>query len=192
MTGYEPCPVCSIEVDDQGVCPSCGGWFEAGGFIAHVYEADDSEEWTGDSSTHGDEWYDDDDDDYDDYSYAPTREPQWGFTASLYTGEHWTEAYGFLGSFYSSYERAREEIDYLIHQYASKYTEWAIERIWIDEDGFHVRHEHAVVLAHSKNAPVWSLDNERQTMAGTESDQANQLTDAPPTDAGDSLDQIPF
>lgn len=84
-----------------------------------------------------------------------------GFTANLWNGKHWSEAYGYLGSYYKSYGRALFEIRFLLREFPEKYQEWAIERIVL-QDGFRVRDERIVVLAHSKNAPVWDLQEDRE------------------------------
>lgn len=84
------------------------------------------------------------------------------YTALMWTGEHWTEAYGYLGSYYKTYRGARFEIDFLMSEFSHKYKGWAIERIALDKNKFRVRDPLCVVLAHSKDAPIHSLHDERQ------------------------------
>jgi len=85
------------------------------------------------------------------------------FTAVLYNTESkgWCEAYGYLGSFYQSYAAARFEVNFCMNNWPEKYTAWAIERIELD-DGFQVQSPRVVVLAHSKDAPIWSLSEDEQ------------------------------
>lgn len=80
------------------------------------------------------------------------------FTALLWSSESkgWCEAYGYLGSFYQSYAAARFEVNFCVNNWPDKYTAWAIERIELD-DGFQVKTPNVVVIAHSKDAPIWSL-----------------------------------
>lgn len=92
------------------------------------------------------------------------KQARWGYTALLYQVQWsgWTEAYGYLGSHYPNYQRARFEINFLMREFPGKYSHWAIERIWIDEDDFHTTHPNSVVLCHSKDAPIGTLDDWRQ------------------------------
>jgi len=84
-----------------------------------------------------------------------------GYTANLWDGKYWREAYGYLGSYYTSYKQARFEINFLLREFPEKYQGWAIERIVL-EDKFRVRDARVVVLAHSKDAPVWHLQEDRE------------------------------
>lgn len=61
---------------------------------------------------------------------------KYGYTPLLFDGQYWSEAYGYLGSYYKSYQKARQEIDWLMRTYPEKYIGWQIERVNIDEDGF--------------------------------------------------------
>lgn len=87
----------------------------------------------------------------------------WGYTANLYRVEWsgWTEAYGYLGSYYTTFQRAKFEINFLMREFPGKYAHWAIERVWIDEDDCRPTHPKTVVLAHSKDAPIWSCEDQR-------------------------------
>lgn len=85
---------------------------------------------------------------------------QVGYTALLHTGEHWTEAYGYLGSYYTTFKKAKGELRWLLRTYPEKYKDWAIERIYL-QDGSRVRNQQAVVIAQSKDAPIWTLEDER-------------------------------
>lgn len=89
-----------------------------------------------------------------------------GYVANLYDNERqrWTVAYGYIGSYYTKFKSAHQEIAWLMGHY-SKYTEWAIERIFLD-DGRRVQCKRAVVLCHSKNADVWSLQGDRDDFRG--------------------------
>lgn len=94
------------------------------------------------------------------------------FTALLFSTESngWCEAYGYLGSFYQHYGSARFEVNFCVNNWPDKYTHWAIERIVL-EDGANVRSPRAVVIAHSKDAPIWSLayDDSQSAENGAES-----------------------
>jgi len=68
-----------------------------------------------------------------------------------YSPNVWKEAYGYLGSYYPSYEAARYEIDWLIQNYPERYTQWRIERVVI-EDNHTVSHPLECVIAESKNS----------------------------------------
>jgi len=89
---------------------------------------------------------------------------KWGYTALLYRVEWagWTEAYGYLGSYYKSFKRAKQEINFLMREFPGRYSHWAVERIFIDEDGARCRDPGAVVLAQSKDAPIGSSEDERE------------------------------
>lgn len=82
------------------------------------------------------------------------------YTALLHDGAGWSEAYGYLGSYYRKFDSARRELRWLLRTYPEKYSAWAIERIALD-DGFVVRDERCVVLAHSKDAPIWDGSDSR-------------------------------
>lgn len=77
---------------------------------------------------------------------------QFGYTPLLWSVEAkgWTEAYGYLGSYYTTYERARWEINFLMYQFPEKYQHWKIERIELDAHKFVVGE--SVTIAQSKEA----------------------------------------
>lgn len=76
-----------------------------------------------------------------------------GYTPLLWDGKYWCEAYGYLGSWYKTYQAAMREIKFLLRNYPEKYSEWRIERIVLDEDLFRVSDNRECLIAQSKNAP---------------------------------------
>lgn len=83
---------------------------------------------------------------------AESEKLRYGFTPLLWDGKNWREAYGYLGSYYSNYRKARYEIDFIMREFPNKYSEWCIERVQIDKDQFCIGE--TVVVAQSRNAPV--------------------------------------
>lgn len=86
----------------------------------------------------------------------PTLDEQgtfFGYTPMLYNGKHWSEAYGYLGSYYLSFQRAKFEIDFIMREFPDKYQEWCVERIVLDQDKFRVQDDRECFIAQSKNAP---------------------------------------
>lgn len=83
-----------------------------------------------------------------------SKKQQYGWTALLWSAEYqgWTEAYGYLGSYYKSYRAARGEINWLMRTYPEKYLHWRMQRIVVDENGF-VDDPLTVVIAQSYSAP---------------------------------------
>lgn len=63
----------------------------------------------------------------------------------------WSEAYGYLGSYYKTYHQALFEIDFLMSHYPEKYDRWMIEQIVL-KDGTRVDdHPDEMIYAEGRN-----------------------------------------
>lgn len=93
------------------------------------------------------------------------------FTALLYNSKAngWQEAYGYLGSFYQSFGSARFEVRFCIDNWPDEYIHWAIERIVLD-NGFVEQTSRSVVIAQSKDAPIWALATDTRQPGDGEAD----------------------